>query len=76
MVSEAALAGATPYQRLLSLVSGGAYLARAALAGDDSGRAVLSRFFAENMLAEVSSLKDTVITGAASLAAAKSALEA
>src|SRR5690606_25496415 len=64
---EAALAGATPYQRLLSLVSGGAYLARAALAGDDSGRAVLSRFFAENMLAEVSSLKDTVITGAASL---------
>jgi len=37
---------------------------------------VLSRFFAENMLAEVSSLKDTVITGAASLAAAKSALEA
>ena len=73
---EAALAGATPYQRLLSLVSGGAYLARAALADGDSGRAVLSRFFAENMLAEVSSLKDTVITGAASLAAAKSALEA
>ncbi|KAB2698301.1 acyl-CoA dehydrogenase [Ochrobactrum sp. Kaboul] len=74
--AEAALAGATPYQRLLSLVSGGAYLARAALAGDDNGRAVLCRFFAENMLAEVSSLKDTVITGAASLAAAKSALEA
>jgi hypothetical protein len=63
--AEAALAGATPYQRLLSLV-----------AGDDNGRAVLCRFFAENMLAEVSSLKDTVITGAASLAAAKSALEA
>ncbi|QTN98298.1 acyl-CoA dehydrogenase [Brucella sp. 458] len=74
--AEEALSGATPYQRLLSLTAGGAYLARAALAGDDAARAALCRFFAENMLAEVSSLKDTVITGAASLAAAKSALEA
>ncbi|ENP42703.1 hypothetical protein C055_00289 [Brucella abortus 78/36] len=74
--AEEALSGATPYQRLLSLTAGGAYLARAALAGDDAARAALCRFFAENMLAEVSSLKDTVITGAASLTAAKSALEA
>ena len=73
--TEEALAGATPYQRLLSLAAGGAYLARAALNSDDAGRAALCRFFAENMLAEVSSLKDTVISGAVSLAAAKSALE-
>jgi hypothetical protein len=73
--TEEALAGATPYQRLLSLTAGGAYLARAALNSDDVGRAALCRFFAENMLAEVSSLKDTVISGAVSLAAAKSALE-
>ncbi|MFD1197781.1 acyl-CoA dehydrogenase [Brucella gallinifaecis] len=71
-----ALAGATPYQRLLSLTAGGAYLARAALSCNDQGRATLCRFFAENMLAEVSSLKNTVTTGASSLAAAKSALEA
>ena len=74
--TEDALSGATPYQRLLSLVSGGAYLARAALAGEDAGRSALCRFYAENMLAEVTALKDTVVTGASSLAAAKSALEA
>ncbi|WP_343313718.1 acyl-CoA dehydrogenase [Brucella sp. BE17] len=71
-----ALAGATPYQRLLSLTAGGAYLARSALADDDAGRASLCRFFAENMLADVTALKDTVLSGAQSLAAAKSALEA
>ncbi len=74
--TQEALAGATPYQRLLSLTAGGAYLARAALVDDDAGRASLCRFFAENMLAEVSSLKDTVLSGAQSLAAAKAALEA
>jgi len=74
--NQEALAGATHYQRLLSLTAGGAYLARAALTSDDAGRAALCRFYAENMLSEVSSLKDTVITGAKSLAAAKSALEA
>ncbi|MGU3400207.1 acyl-CoA dehydrogenase [Brucellaceae bacterium D45D] len=74
--TQEALAGATPYQRLLSLTAGGAYLARAALVDDDAGRASLCRFFAENMLAEVTSLKDTVLSGAQSLAAAKAALEA
>lgn len=74
--TQEALAGATPYQRLLSLTAGGAYLARAALVDDDAGRASLCRFFAENMLAEVSSLKDTVLSGAQNLAAAKAALEA
>lgn len=74
--TEEALAGATPYQRLLSLTAGGGYLARAALNSDDAGRAALCRFYAENMLSEVSSLKDTVVTGASSLAAAKLALEA
>ena len=69
-----ALAGATAYQRLLSLVAGGAYLARGALGADNTGRAQLCRFFAENLLAEVGSLKDVVIGGAASLAAVQAAL--
>ncbi|PWL19146.1 acyl-CoA dehydrogenase [Falsochrobactrum shanghaiense] len=73
--TEEALAGATPYLRLLSLVAGGGYLARTAFGNNDGGRATLCRFYAENMLAETSSLKDTVISGASSLAAAKSLLE-
>ncbi|MFC4625658.1 acyl-CoA dehydrogenase [Daeguia caeni] len=71
-----ALASATPYQRLLSLVAGGAYLARGALADDNAGRAALSRFYAENLLGEVAALKETVLGGATSLAAARSVLEA
>ncbi|MBZ9981808.1 MULTISPECIES: acyl-CoA dehydrogenase [unclassified Mesorhizobium] len=63
-----ALAGATPYLRLVSLAAGGAYLARGALA--DHGRVALCRFFAENLLGETSALKERVVDGAASLAAA------
>ncbi|MCF6099234.1 acyl-CoA dehydrogenase [Mesorhizobium muleiense] len=66
--SDAALAGATPYLRLISLAAGGAYLARGALA--DQSRIAICRFFAENLLGEASALKERVIGGAESLAAA------
>lgn len=65
---DEALAGATPYLRLISLAAGGAYLARGALA--DHNRIALCRFFAENLLGEVSALRARVIDGAESLAAA------
>jgi hypothetical protein len=65
---DEAQAGATPYLRLISLAAGGAYLARGGLA--DKNRIALCRFFAENLLGEASALKDRVIDGAESLAAA------
>ncbi|MER9138019.1 acyl-CoA dehydrogenase [Mesorhizobium sp. M0047] len=65
---DEALAGATPYLRLISLAAGGAYLAQGALA--DQSRIALCRFFAENLIGEVGALKDRVVEGAESLAAA------
>ncbi|MGX5846431.1 acyl-CoA dehydrogenase [Mesorhizobium sp. PL10] len=65
---DEAQAGATPYLRLISLAAGGAYLARGGLA--ERNRIALCRFFAENLLGEASALKDRVIDGAESLAAA------
>ncbi|PTM98449.1 acyl-CoA dehydrogenase [Mycoplana dimorpha] len=73
-----ALAGATPYQRLFGLALTGAYLAKAALADAGDGRkaerTALCRFAAENLMAETAALKDRVINGAASLAAARAVL--
>ncbi|MDQ0559523.1 acyl-CoA dehydrogenase [Rhizobium mesoamericanum] len=73
-----ALAGATPYQRMFGLVLTGCYLAKGgfaqALDGGAHGRIALCRFAAENLLSEVTALKDCVINGAASLAAAKTVL--
>lgn len=69
---EAALAGATPYLRLVSLAAGGAYLARGALAAEQ--RLPLCRFYAENMLGETAALKERVLGGAESLAEAGRAL--
>lgn len=73
-----ALSGATPYQRLFGLVLTGAYLAKGGLAkvedGAGEGRIALCRFAAENMLAETQALSDCVISGAASLEAARAAL--
>ncbi|NEJ71362.1 acyl-CoA dehydrogenase [Rhizobium phaseoli] len=70
-----ALSGATPYQRLFGLVLTGCYLAKGALAESDDGkgegRIVLCRFAAENLLAETAALRDRVVNGAASLAAAR-----
>jgi len=67
-----ALAGATAYQRLFALTAGNCYLAKAALA-EEAGeeRAALARFMAENLLAEVGSLRRQVVGGAASLEAAR-----
>ncbi|MBZ9990600.1 acyl-CoA dehydrogenase C-terminal domain-containing protein [Mesorhizobium sp. BH1-1-5] len=70
--SDAAMAGATPYLRLISLAAGGAYLAQGGLA--DRDRVALCRFFAENLLGETRALKERVIDGAESLAAAGKAL--
>ncbi len=74
--AEEALAGATPYLRLFALAAGGCCLARAALAEGGGGRTALCRFFAENLAGETSALKDRVVHGAASLAAASAALGA
>jgi hypothetical protein len=72
------LSGATPYQRLFGLVLTGCYLAKGGLAdasdGDGANRIALCRFAAENLLAETAALKDTVVNGAASLAAARAVL--
>lgn len=73
---ETALAGATPYLRLFALAAGGAYLARGAVAGGSAERAALCRFFADNMVGETRALKERVIEGADSLAAAGAALVA
>ena len=69
-----ALAVATPYLRLMATTAGGAYLARAALAGatgegDATAQAhiALARYFAENHLPETAALRQIVMQGAASL---------
>lgn len=76
--TAAVLAGATPYQRLFGLALTGVYLAKGALVSVDDGqgakRVALCRFTAENLLAETSALKDRVISGAASLEAARTVL--
>ena len=76
--TETALAGATAYQRLFGLALTGAYLAKGALVSVDDGRsghrAALCRFTAENLLAETAALKGRGISGAASLAAARTLL--
>ena len=69
-----AQAGATPYLRLFGLASGGAYLARGAVAGRDAAKISLARFFAENLISECAALRDRVENGAQSLEAAAAAL--
>ena len=72
-VSEA-LAGATPYLRLFSLVVGTALTARGARTAGDAAEIALCRFFAENLLPESSALTDRVLNGAASLNDAAAAI--
>jgi len=72
--SQSALAGATPYLRLISLAAGGALMARGAVATGEGARIALCRFFAENLVAETAALKETVLGGAASLSAAEKIL--
>ncbi|MGO4841073.1 acyl-CoA dehydrogenase C-terminal domain-containing protein, partial [Rhizobiaceae sp. 2RAB30] len=73
---EEALAGATPYLRLFAVASGAAYLATGALSDCSPSRVALCRFFAENLAGETASLKERVMIGADSLAAAGAALVA
>jgi acyl-CoA dehydrogenase len=72
---DAALAGATPYLRLLALAQGGAALAEAALAANAAvaagesdpahpARIALCRFFAENIATGARGLEESVISGA------------
>jgi acyl-CoA dehydrogenase len=72
------LSGATPFQRLFGLVLASCYLAKGGLAktgdGAENGRIALCRFAAENLLSETAALKDRVVNGAASLAAARAVL--
>jgi len=76
--SAEALAGATPYQRLFGLALTGCYLAKGGLAqtadGAGESRIALCRFAAENLLSETAALKDRVVKGADSLAAARAIL--
>jgi hypothetical protein len=74
--AEAALAGATPYLRLFALVSGGAFLARGAVASGARERIALCRFFAENLATETPALRETAVEGGAGLQAAARALMA
>ncbi|MEQ1951011.1 acyl-CoA dehydrogenase [Mesorhizobium sp. CN2-181] len=71
---HAALAGATPYLRLFALASGGAFLARAAVASTAPQRIALCRFFAENLAGESVALRERTLEGGASLEAAAKAL--
>lgn len=62
---EKALASATPYLRLMSLVTGGIFLAKGALAKDAASPYVaIARFFAENIMHEARSLSEAVQHGA------------
>ena len=71
--NQSALAGATPYQRLLSLTVGSVYLAKAGL--NDQDAAALAAYFAENILNDTASLKQTVLNGSASLSHAATLLQ-
>jgi hypothetical protein len=76
--SAEALSGATSYQRLFGLALTGCYLAKGGLArtadGAGAGRILLCRFAAENLLSETAALKDRIVNGAESLAAARTVL--
>ncbi len=74
--TQAALAGATPYLRLFALASGGALLARGAAASGAADRATLCRYFADNFAGETGALRQIVLDGGDSLAAAAKTLVA
>ncbi|MCT7373598.1 acyl-CoA dehydrogenase [Chelativorans salis] len=73
--AEAALYGATPYLRLFALAAGATMVARGAVSAKSAAQARLSRYLAENHLAETAALKRTVVEGADSLLAAAGELE-
>ena len=55
--------GQRPILRLFGLAAGGAYLAKAGLAGAKEEHAVLARYFADNFLGECTALRQTVTEG-------------
>jgi acyl-CoA dehydrogenase len=69
---EAALAGATPYLRLIGLTAGGCMLAEEALAAlrlsgkgaDPATRIAIARFFAENLAVQAGGLERSATVGA------------
>lgn len=73
---EAALCGATPYLRLFALAVGATITARGAVSAGSPSRLRLCRFLAENLLGETAALKQAAVSGAESLLAANSLLEA
>ena len=76
---EAALVGATPYLRLFALATGGALLAKEALAalrfgGDTAARIAVARFFAENFAVQAGAIERTVVECAEGVMGADAAL--
>jgi alkylation response protein AidB-like acyl-CoA dehydrogenase len=76
---DEALAGATHYQKLLSLVAGGALLAKGGLAAagesEHTGWIALARYFAETFLDECAALAAIVTEGAEALRQAAALLD-
>jgi acyl-CoA dehydrogenase len=70
------LSGATPYQRLLSETAGAVMVAHGAVKSGEASRMALARFLATNLIGDTPGLRDTVIAGADSLAAAAATLAA
>ena len=67
---EDALAGATPYLRLMGLTSGACYLAKSALASsvsDEATHATTACFMASNLTPETASLRKTIEQGSDAL---------
>jgi hypothetical protein len=74
--TPSALSGATPYLRLLSETAGAVMVAHGAVKAAEAGRMALARFLATNLIGDTPGLRDTVISGADALSAARSALVA
>ena len=73
---DTALCGATAYLRLFGLTAGAVYLAKGAIADTTRPeRTQLARFMAENLLGETATLKHRVLTGTASIVAARDLLQ-
>lgn len=71
---EDALAVATPYQRMFGTTIGAIYLAKAGLPDHAAQQRNLATYFAHNHLSETTALKQTVLGGSKSLAAASEML--
>jgi acyl-CoA dehydrogenase len=76
---DQALAGATPYLRLFSVVAGGCLLAQQALAAlrhnsEAGARVALARFFAENIAVHSGALERSIVEGGSAVLGADAAL--